>query len=268
MPELATPTGTIFYEVLGPEQSSAEPGASPAETVLLIHNFMSTGRTAWGSIAEQLGIRYQVILPDLPGHGRSQGYPADFSHRVMAGQLAALLEAEGVDAPHLAGCSAGGMMALWMVHDELVRPATLTLVSTTYSVNPATTGVETSLRPEAFRAGRNWLEATAQLHDVHQGEGYFDRTLLPAFRRLTPETAIDLPLTALEAMDAPACVIHGDEDEIFPVALARQLAEALPNSELHVVPGQSHALIFRQAWKVSELMQDFLSRHLAGTTVR
>jgi 3-oxoadipate enol-lactonase len=261
MPELATPTGVIFYEVLAPERSSTEPAESSAETVLLIHNFMSTGRTAWGTIAEQLGGRYRVILPDLPGHGRSQGYPADFSHRAMAGQLAALLEAEGATTPHLAGCSAGGMMALWLVNDGLVRPATLTLVSTTYSVNPATTRVETSLRPEAFRAGRNWLEATAQLHDAQHGQGYFDRTLLPAFRRLTPETAIDLPLSALAEINAPACVIHGDEDEIFPVALARQLAEALPNSELHIVPGQSHALLFRQAWKVGELMQDFLVRH-------
>jgi pimeloyl-ACP methyl ester carboxylesterase len=262
MPEFATPTGIVVYEVLAPDQPITAP-----ETVLLLHNFMSTGRMAWGAVALALRDRYRVILPDLPGHGRSSGYPPGFSHRAIAEQMAALLEAEGVKAPHLAGCSAGGMMALWMAHDKLVAPSTLTLVSTTYSVNPATSGVETSLRPEAFQAGRSWLEATAKLHDVHQGEGYFDTVLLPAFRRLTPETAIDLPPDALAEITTPACVIHGAEDEIFPVALAEQLAAGLPNSELHIVPGQTHALLFRQRWKVSELMQDFLARHPAKASV-
>ncbi|HXF62629.1 MAG TPA: alpha/beta hydrolase [Caldilineaceae bacterium] len=253
--EFTTDTGVIAYEVLEPAQ------AEPVETVLLLHNFMSTGRMAWGPIALELRERYRVILPDLPGHGRSRGYPADFNHRAIAAQIAALLESEGASAPHVAGCSGGGIMALWLAHDGPVTPATLTLVSATYSINPETTGVQPSLRPESFQAGRSWLEATARLHDVHQGEGYFNRTLLPAFRRLTPESAIDLSPAALASLTMPACVIHGDQDEIFPVELARQLAEGLPNAELHIIPGQSHDLIFRRRWVVSERMRDFLARH-------
>lgn len=261
MSEFHTGDGVIFYEILEPDAPAAR------GTVVLIHNFMSTARAAWGSIAADLqGQGYRVVLPDLPGHGRSTGYPPDFSHRVMAQQVADLIDAEGIKQPHLAGCSAGGMIALWMVQDQRLDPATLTLVSTTYSVNPATTGVVASLDPESFRAGRSWLEATAPLHDVHQGEGYFNNTLLPGFRKLTPETAIDLEPSALSAMTMPACIIHGDEDEILPVELAHQLADGLPNSELHLVPGQSHALIFRQPWKVSGIMQDFLARHVVAET--
>jgi pimeloyl-ACP methyl ester carboxylesterase len=153
------------------------------------------------------------------------------------------------------------MMALWMVHDKRLIPSSLTLVSSTYSVNPATTGVVASLNPEDFRAGSSWLEATAKLHDPHQGDGYFDATLLPGFRKLTRTTAIDLDRTALAAMTMPTCVIHGEEDEILPVELARQLAAGLPNRELHLIPGQSHALIFRQPWKVSAILQAFLAKH-------
>lgn len=257
MPEFQTETGVIVYKIVEPETQ-----AQPPRTVVLLHNFMSTAAAAWGTITGDLCSQgYRVLLPDLPGHGLSVGYPPGFSHRVMAHQVADLLDAEQIEHPHLAGCSAGGMIALWMVHEGRVAPATLTLVSTTYSVNPATSGVTTSLNPENFRAGRFWLEATARLHDPHQGEGYFDQTLLPGFRKLTPDTSIDLELSSLAAMTMPACVIHGDEDEIFPVKLARQLAEGLPNCELHLVPGQSHALIFRQPWKVSAILLDFLSRH-------
>lgn len=255
--KFATDTGVIAYTLLEPDASTGARG-----TAVLLHNFMSTGRAAWGSIAPTLQAEgYRVVLPDLPGHGLSRGYPPGYSHRAMAHQVADLLAAEGIERPHLAGCSAGGMMALWMVHDQRVTPETLTLVSSTYSVNPQTTGVMASLDPGTFRAGPSWLEATAKLHDVHHGEGYFDGTLLPGFRKLTTQTSIDLPLSDLAAMTMPACVIHGDQDEIFPVELAHQLAGGLPNSELHLVPGQSHALIFRQPWKVGGLLQDFLARH-------
>jgi pimeloyl-ACP methyl ester carboxylesterase len=264
MPEFTTPHGVITYARRIPED-----GQGRAETVVLLHNFMSTGRMAWGNIADDLvAAGYRVLLPDLPGHGQSVGYPSAFEHRVMAAQLAALVRAEGVRAPHLAGCSSGGMLALWMVHDRHIAPATLTLVSATYSVNPATTGVTTGLHPENFRAGRAWLDASARLHDIHQGDGYFDRVLLPAFRGLTPASAIDLGLAALHTMSMPAAVIHGDEDEVFPIEVARQMAGALPNGELTVVRGQSHALIFRQPWKVSELLRDFLARNPVEAAVR
>lgn len=255
--EFHTDHGVIVYEIVEPD-----PPTAPRGSVVLIHNFMSTARSAWGSVAGDLTAQgYRVLLPDLPGHGQSTGYPPDFSHRAMAHQLADLIDAVAFHRPHLAGCSAGGMIALWMVHDARLAPTTLTLVSTTYTVNPATSGITASLTPETFRAGRSWLEATARLHDPHQGEGYFDETLLPGFRQLTPETTIDLERAALAAITLPTCVIHGDEDEIFPAELAQQLAAGLPNSELHLVAGQGHALIFRQPWKVSAILQDFLARH-------
>ena len=213
MPEFETATGVVYYEELRP--------AAPQGDVLLLHNFMSTGRAAWGVVADELAETFRVILPDLPGHGRSVGYPPDFAHRELAAQMAALMESLDAPSPHVAGASSGGMVAGWLVQAGMLSPATLTLVSSTYSVNPATTGVDVDMDPASFRAARNWLSRTAKLHDEHQGEGYFDRVLLPAFRALTPETTLDLPVTALHEWRLPVCLIHGAEDEIFPLALAR-----------------------------------------------
>jgi pimeloyl-ACP methyl ester carboxylesterase len=254
MPEFVTTTGKIFYEEFGPQH--------PQATLLLLHNFMSTGRTAWGNIAGELAQHYRVILPDLPGHGRSLGYPPHFEHRAMALQLAALMESLESFGAHLGGCSAGGTLAEWMAAEELLDVLTMTLVSTTYSVSPETTGLPIDTRPEAYRAGGDWLEATAKLHDIHQGEGYFERVLLPGYRALTPERSIDLPIATLAAWEFPVCLIHGEEDEIFPVAIAGQMHAALPNSELHIIPRQSHSLIFRKSRQVAEIMRDFLAKHV------
>lgn len=262
MPTFTTRHGQLFYEDLNAQ--------APGPPVLLLHNFMSTGRVAWGKIALELASDYRVILPDLPGHGKSRGHPPAFDHRAMAADIASLLAHLHITRVHLAGASAGGAVALWLVQDDQLypsplEPVTLTLVSTTYSTNPSTTGTGMNLNVDTFDLGPNWLEATARYHDAHHGEGYFFDTLLPAFRALTPDRIIDLPGTTLTAWTLPVCIIHGEDDAIFPLELAEQMHAAFPHSELHPIPAHGHALIFRGSRHVLQIMQAFLAQHTAPT---
>lgn len=255
MASFPTDTGIISYEVL-----AAQDGSPDAPPLTLIHNFMSTGRSAWAALLPQLNRTHRVLLLDLPGHGASIGFPPGFHHWAIARQVAGLMHSVSFENGHLAGCSSGGMIAQLLVHHRMVQPRTLTLVSTTHSTNPATTQDVAPLRPEDFQAGRKWMEATARLHDPLQGAGFYERVLLPGFRALEPATSIDLPLDALRAFAMPVLLIHGEQDEFFPVGIPRSMADVLPDAELHVVAKQSHALIFRQPWKVAELMVEFLAR--------
>lgn len=252
----ATDTGKIAYELLEARTGSAAP------TLVLLHNFMSIGRTAWGPLLDVLNEHCRILLPDLPGHGQSLGYPIGFDHRTMARQLAALIAHEDALTAHLAGCSSGGMLAQLLVVNELMQPATLTLVSTTYSVNPATTGHVAPLEPAHFQAGRRWMEATARLHDPYHYDGYYEDVVLAGFRRLRPETSIDLQLADLAQFAMPVCIIHGADDEFFPVAIPKDMAAALPDATLHIIPQQTHSLIFRQPWRVADVMVQFLNRHV------
>lgn len=255
----ATDTGVVAYEVL---DATEPPAGAPTPVLTLLHNFMSTGRSAWGALLPVLNRAHRILLPDLPGHGHSTGYPPGFHHWAIARQVAALMHFAGAEAGHLAGCSSGGMIAQILVRHGMVQPRTLTLVSSTYSTDPARTGSTTALTPENFQAGDDWMQATARLHDPVQGAGYYAGTLLPGFRALTPATSIDLALDDLRAFSLPVCLIHGERDEFFPPAIPHSMAAVLPEAELHLIPRQTHALIFRQPWKVAELMDDFLRRHV------
>lgn len=255
MPTFATEDGEIAYEVL-----EAQEGGANAPWLTLLHNFMSSGRAAWGPLLPALNRNYHILLPDLPGHGASVGYPAEFHHSMIARQLSALMREVGAESGHLAGCSSGGMVAQRMVQEGLIQPRTLTLVSTTYSTNSKRTGVTDPITPERFKAGRNWLEATARLHDPIQGEGYFNSVLLPGFRALTPETSIDLSVEEMQGVGTPICLIQGDQDEFFPPAIVSQMASGYPNIETHLIEGQTHALLFRAPAKVAEIMLAFLAR--------
>ena len=249
-----TEDGEIFYEVIEPATGTGE----ELSTLTLLHNFMSTGRAAWGSMVARFAERYRVLLPDLPGHGQSIGHPADFHYGKMAEQLAALMAHEAATGGHLAGCSAGGMIAQLLVSKGLATPDTLTLVSTTYSINKNVTGAEHTLNPENFQAGARWMAATAKLHDPYRYAGYYQEIMLPAFRRLDPALAIDLPLETLATWQMPVCIIHGAEDEFFPLSIVEAMAAALPDHSRHVIADQPHALIFRQPWRVQEIMLTFL----------
>ncbi|MCB0145666.1 MAG: alpha/beta hydrolase, partial [Caldilineaceae bacterium] len=73
-------------------------------------------------------------------------------------------------------------------------------------------------------------------------------------------TAIDLSLDDLAQWQLPVCIIHGAQDEFFPAFIPQQMAQALPNATLHLAPEQTHALIFRQSWKVRDVMLEFLAQ--------
>ena len=252
-----TETGSIFYEVL----DATHPRPKAAPPLVLLHNFMSSGRAAWGPLLDALREHQRILLPDLPGHGRSLGHPADFNHRQIARQLAAWLEAEQAHHAHLAGCSVGGMLAQLLVAEKFMQPRTVTLISTTHSTNPTTAGHSGRLDPADFKAAPSWMEATARLHDPYHYPGYYEEVILASFRRLHAEIAIDLPLATLADFWMPVCIIHGTADEFFPPAIAERMAAALSNAELHLVSQQRHALLFRQPWRVARLMVEFLHKH-------
>ncbi|MEZ4619490.1 MAG: alpha/beta hydrolase [Caldilineaceae bacterium] len=255
--EFATADGVIYYELV----QAADADGEERPTITLLHNFMSTGHTAWGPLLNKLAQRYRLLLPDLPGHGRSLGHPSGYHYGEMAEQLAALMTHVGAQNGHLIGCSAGGMIAQLLVQSGSITPQTLTLVSTTYSIAENVTGEGHALKPENFRAGRRWMEATAALHDPYRYPGYYESVMLAGFRQLNPNRAINLPLTALAQWSMPVCIIHGTEDEFFPVTIAQQMAETIPNAVLQLVPSQPHALLFRQPWRVLRLFEEFLAKN-------
>jgi pimeloyl-ACP methyl ester carboxylesterase len=57
---------------------------------------------------------YQVIVPDLRGHGRSTNPAAAFTHRQAAADVLALLDRLGLQRVKAMGISTGGMTLLHM----------------------------------------------------------------------------------------------------------------------------------------------------------
>ncbi|AYA24344.1 Pimeloyl-ACP methyl ester carboxylesterase [Rhodococcus rhodochrous J3] len=104
-----------FVEIVTPDARSGNAlDATDLPTVLCIHTAGQSG-VQWRHVARDLADRgYRVIVPDLPGHGRSEPAPGGPVTSLIAygDWLCAVLDALGIDRPFVMGCSIGGKLTL------------------------------------------------------------------------------------------------------------------------------------------------------------
>jgi pimeloyl-ACP methyl ester carboxylesterase len=66
-------------------------------------------------------------------------------------------------------------------------------------------------------------------------------------------------LTWLPSVRVPTLVLHGGGDRLVPPANALQLARLLPQSRVHILPGEGHLLVFDADGAALPLLEDFFS---------
>jgi pimeloyl-ACP methyl ester carboxylesterase len=79
--------------------------------VILLHGGLMMGEL-FGPVIPLLAQHHQVITPDLQGHGRTADIDRPLDLKLMAGDIAALIDHLGLDKPDLIGYSLGGGVAL------------------------------------------------------------------------------------------------------------------------------------------------------------
>src|ERR1044071_9521278 len=80
--------------------------------MILLHGGLMSGET-FGPVLPALAERHQVIAVDLQGHGRTADIDRPIDPRLMADDIAALIDHLGLDRPDLVGHSLGGGAAFW-----------------------------------------------------------------------------------------------------------------------------------------------------------
>ena len=90
--------------------------------MILLHGGLMSGET-FGPVLPALAEHHQVIVVDLQGHGRTADIDRPIDIRLMADDIAALIDYLGLDKPDIAGYSLGGGVALFTAvkYPEKVR---------------------------------------------------------------------------------------------------------------------------------------------------
>jgi pimeloyl-ACP methyl ester carboxylesterase len=107
------------YDVMGNGQYAEVNGVNmyyeshgSGSPFVLLHGGLASGEM-FGPIVPALSERHRVIVPDLQGHGRTADIDRPIDHRLMADDIAALIDYLGLDKPDLVGYSLGGGVAFF-----------------------------------------------------------------------------------------------------------------------------------------------------------
>ncbi|MFI1716731.1 alpha/beta fold hydrolase [Streptomyces litmocidini] len=229
------------------------------EPLLLLHGIGHHWQ-AWGPVLDVLAVEREVIAVDLPGFGASdelpEGVPYDLSTVVPV--LGAFCGAVGFERPHVAGNSLGGLLALELGREKLVRSVTALSPAGFWSEAErryafgtlrAMRGAALSLpvpvieRLSRTAAGRTVLTSTIYARPGRRSpEAVVAETL--ALRRATGfHQTLAAGRTALFRDDVPSVpvtVAWGARDRLLLRRQGVRAKQALPAARLVRLPGCGH----------------------------
>jgi len=121
MPELTTDGLRLHWEEHIPKHETGHP-------VILLHGLGSSGED-WLLQTPELGMQRRLLAPDLPGHGRSQGFRHWPRIEDFAVAVSAMLRETHAEPAHVVGLSLGGAVALQLAVDSPEQVASLVIAN-------------------------------------------------------------------------------------------------------------------------------------------
>jgi 3-oxoadipate enol-lactonase len=242
-----------------------ERGSGPP--LLLVHGLMVTGEM-FAPVIEHLATRHRVIVPDLRGHGWSRGLPPPYTAAQLAADLSHLLDHLGIGSTAVLGYSQGGAIAQQLVLDHPKRCDRLVLACT-YAFNMATSRewLEGHLVPILVRVLGPRRVATLIVSRVATQLGKErvdwltglmadqDRTLMVSAWR---ETMAFDSRRRLAEIACPTLVVAASNDQAVPMHHARMLHDGITGSQLLIIDGADHTLIWTHSDELVRVTDEFL----------
>lgn len=262
----------------------SEVGSGPA--VVLLHGG-GAGATGLSNYSRNIGAlarKFRVIVPDMPGYGRS-------SKRVdqsdpfgdLAGAIGGLLDELSIGSAHLVGNSYGGAAALRLAMDRPEKVDRLILMG------PGGVGTTRALPTVGLREllsyytgsgpSREKLSTFIREYLVYDGSAVPDELIEARYRAsLDPEVIADPPLrrpsgplalrtlwrmdftrdSRLRKVAHPTLVVWGTGDKVNRPAGARMLADVMPNCDLYLAANVGHWVQWERADLFNTLATAFL----------
>lgn len=236
---------------------------------LVFSNSLGTDFRIWDQVVARLKDRFRIIRYDRRGHGLSEATPAPYALSDHIDDLAALLDYLKIAHAAIVGLSVGGMIAMGLAAKRPDLVTALVLADTAPKI-----GTEERWNQRIDAVNKAGIAAIAG--------GILELWFTPAFRSPgNPDFAgyyamltrtnvagyvgtcaalrdADLTETA-KSLRLPVLCLVGDQDGSTPPGLVRAMADMIPGSQFHIVPGAGHLPNVEQPEAVTSLILSFLS---------
>ena len=241
--------------------------AGEGPPLLYLHG--AGGLYAEEPVLEGLADHFQVFAPEWPGYGEqeTEGQIEDMLDFALHGWD--MIDALGLELPHVVAHSMGGMIAAEMA---CLNPKALGRLAL---ICPAGLWVDEHPIPDLFSMLPFEL-AKVLFHDPKVGEkvltqgldfsdmGALQNFLVGNARRLGTAGKILFPIPnrrlskRLYRQTADTLLVWGREDRFIPLLYAEAWRKQLPSSELTVVDAAGHMVPYEQSAAVLEAIRKFL----------
>jgi pimeloyl-ACP methyl ester carboxylesterase len=234
------------------------------EPLLLLHGGMVSTNPIWAGIPiayashmDALSERFRVIAPDTRGCGRTPHTDGPISFDLLADDIAAVINALGLERPAITGFSDGAITAtvLGIRHPGVVRAIVNDAGFDLFDPNASSFQMMRQLLggrrdaaepdPDAaaalFRGSeqmRPMFELMKRDQDAGQGDGHWRTYLRLSWDRTTSPPGYTYD--DFRRITAPTLVLCGDRDDFCSVEDAVGAYRQLPDGELAIVPGHGH----------------------------
>jgi pimeloyl-ACP methyl ester carboxylesterase len=243
-----------------------ERGSGPP--LLLVHGLMITGEM-FEPVIDHFAERHRVIVPDLRGHGRSRVLPPPYTAPQVVSDLARLLDHLRIDSTAVLGYSHGGAIAQQLVLDYPTRCSRLVLACT-YAFNmitfreriegylvPIVINILGMRRLAKFVISRGLKQVSKERADrvlelIANQDG---KLMVSAWRAAM---AFD-SRRRLAEIKRPTLVVAAANDAAVPFHHAKMLRDGINGSQLVVIDGADHALIWERPDEFVRVVEKFLA---------
>jgi pimeloyl-ACP methyl ester carboxylesterase len=232
-----------YYEVHG-----------EGEPLLLLHGGLATLESLYG-LVPGLMKRYEVWLPERRGHGRTYDAHGPYSYQQFAEDTAAFMAAVGLERAHLVGWSDGGIMGLYLAKDHPELLERMVTIGAGFHVCGYTY--------EFFNEAKAYTPDNIDplLADLLKETSPHGPEFFPEFLGKVQAMWLSQPTLLpgdLAAIATPTLAMLGEHDLVRREHGA-EMAAALPQGQLAVVPGVSHYGPLERPELLLGIIYDFLA---------
>jgi pimeloyl-ACP methyl ester carboxylesterase len=242
-------------------------GSGPA--VVLLHGSPSSPDD-FAPLVDRLARRRKVLVPHLPGYGRTAWAPVPYSLEQVVSCVEERLLRDGVSRAAFVAFSGGAYKAAAIALRGRIAVLRMVLFAPVLGLDADTAqgyrDLAAAARAGAFDPRSSWLERMAS-------PGFPARDPVGAARVLAwldaaPRAVIYDELAAmadapdlrprLREIDAPVLVCAGDGDNAVPAVSSEEIARLSKRGTFRSVAGAGHAVLIERQQEALDIVVDFL----------
>jgi pimeloyl-ACP methyl ester carboxylesterase len=231
---------------------------SKGPTVLFLHGGMSSSASLLKSVGPSMARRFRVAAFDRRGHGRTGDTDEPFSYDAMATETIAFIEYLDRRV-HVVGHSDGGNVALVvaMRRPDLLRR--VVAIGANYHFEGLMPLPSFDTESEDFA---QWAERFGQ----RSPDGAAHARVVEEKTRIMTYSQPTLTVQDLATISVPVLVMAGDDD-VATLEHTCSMYEAIPESQLAIVPGTSHMLLKERTNESVRIIEHFLVSKIPPLTL-